>query len=138
MLVFVAFGGLMSFMVYRCMKTPVNLVSAAYYRDEIAYQQVIDSREKANALQGKVNFSEATASIGLYLPADMKHKKITGDIVLYCAADARRDRQFTLQTDSAGFQSIPKKTLVPGSYIIKLSWQADSIRYYHEQSLTIH
>lgn len=137
-LVFIGFGTMMSFMVYRCMKVPVNLVSKEYYRDEIAYQEVIDSRAKTNALSSKVKLSESEETIGLTLPAEMKHRKVEGNIVLYCPADARYDRQFVLQTDSGASQSLSKATLVPGSYVVKISWKADSTNYYSEEPLTIH
>ena len=41
----------------RCMQTPVDLVSEHYYKDELAYQQVIDGTRKANALSGKVGLT---------------------------------------------------------------------------------
>ena len=137
-LVFIGFGAMMSFMVYRCMKVPVNLVSKEYYRDEIAFQEVIDSRAKTNALGSKVKLSESKDAIDLTLPAEMKQKKVEGNILLYCPADARYDRQFALQTDSAASQSLSKETLAPGSYVVKISWKADSTNYYSEESLIIH
>ena len=138
LLVFAAFGSMMSFMVYRCMKEPVNLVSKEYYRDEIAYQEVIDSREKTNALSSRVKLLENNTSIAIILPAEMKEKKVTGNILLYCPADARYDREFVLHTDSAASQSVSKKSLAPGRYLVKISWKADSTNYYSEKPLTIH
>ncbi|WP_167290522.1 FixH family protein [Paraflavitalea devenefica] len=137
-LVFIGFGAMMSFMVYRCMKVPVNLVSKEYYRDEIAYQEEIDSRAKTNALSGKVILLESKEAIGLTLPAEMKYRKVEGNIVLYCPADARYDRQFVLQTDSAASQLLSKETLAPGSYVVKISWKTDGANYYSEEPLTIH
>jgi hypothetical protein len=137
-LVFVAFGGMMSFMVYRCMKMPVNLVSKSYYVDEIAYQQVIDSRDNTRGLDGKVKVLEEKEFICISLPVDMKDKKIAGSIVLYCPVNARFDRQFALQTDSVAYQAVGKESLVPGNYVVKISWTADGKSYYDEQPLTIH
>jgi hypothetical protein len=138
LLVFIAFGSMMSFMVYRCLQVPVNLVSKEYYRDEIAYQQVIDSREKTNALEGKVNFSQDATSIAISLPAEMKHKPLNGNILLYCPANMRNDRQFNLVTDSAASQLLSKQSLVPGNYVVKISWQSGNTSYYSEEPLTIH
>lgn len=137
-LVFIGFGTMMSFMVYRCMKVPVNLVSKEYYRDEIAFQEVIDSRAKTNALGSKIKLSETKNAIGLTLPDEMKQQKVEGKILLYYPANARYDRQFVLQTDSAAFQSLSKETLVPGKYVIKISWKSAGINYYSEEPFTIH
>lgn len=138
LLVFVAFGSMMSFMVYRCMKQPVNLVSKEYYRDEIAFQEVIDSRAKTNALSSKIKLSESEDAIGITMPAEMKRQKMEGNILLYCPANARYDRQFTLQADSAAFQALPKKEVTPGSYIVKISWRSNNVNYYSEEPLIIH
>jgi nitrogen fixation protein FixH len=115
----------MSYLVYRCMKEPVNLVSKEYYREEIAYQDVIDSRKN-------------TSTLSSTLPAEMKHKKTAGKILLYYPANAKYDRQFTLQTDTTAFQALSKETLMPGNYVVKITWQAGGTNYYSEQPITIH
>ena len=120
------------------MKVPVNLVSAAYYRDEIAYQEVIDSRDKANALTGKIHLSQDTGAVHLALPAEMKHRSLTGKLLFYCPANMQYDRQFELTADSALSQTISKKLLMPGSYVVKVSWQSDNSRYYSETPLTLY
>ncbi len=45
----------MSYMIYRCMNVPVNLVSKAYYKDEIAYQEVIDAKKNTLELRQLTN-----------------------------------------------------------------------------------
>ncbi|MBO9562283.1 MAG: FixH family protein [Niastella sp.] len=137
-LVFIAFGAMMSYLVYRCMKVPVNLVSKEYYREEIAYQEVIDSRNNTGTLSTAIQLTENKETIGLFLPAEMKHKKTAGKILLYYPANAKYDRQFPLQTDSAAFQALSKETLMPGNYVVKISWQSDGTHYYSEQPFTIH
>jgi hypothetical protein len=67
----------------------------------------------------------------------MKHRSVTGNVVLYCPSNIRYDREFALQTDTAATQSFSKKALIPGNYIVKVSWQAAGVNYYHEQPLTI-
>jgi hypothetical protein len=137
-LVFIAFGVMMSYLVYRCMKVPVNLVSKEYYREEIAYQEVIDSRKNASTLGSNIQLTQNKETIGLTLPAGMKHKKTAGKILLYYPANAKYDRQFTLQTDTAAFQALNKETLMPGNYVVKITWQADGTNYYSEQPFIIH
>lgn len=137
-LIFVAFGAMMSYLVYRCMKVPVNLVSKEYYREEIAFQEVIDSRKNTNALSGGVQLTEQASTVNLTLPVEMKHKRTEGKIQFYCPANAGYDRQFDLQTDSAAFQALSKEALMPGNYVVKISWQAEGTNYYSEHPITIH
>ncbi len=72
LLVFGGFGCLMTYMVYRCMQTPVNLVAQEYYRDELAYQAVIDSKKEVAQLNSQVKLQQEQDSISIRLPREMK------------------------------------------------------------------
>jgi hypothetical protein len=135
--VFIAFAGMISFMVYRCMQTPVNLVSDHYYKDELAYQDVIDGTRHANALTGKVEFLKGTDGIAVQLPLEMQAHIIKGTIFFYCPSDAGRDRRVPLNVDAGGRQAITAGLLLSGHYTVKLSWETDGVRYFNEQSITI-
>src|SRR5450631_3959627 len=97
--VFIAFSGMISYMVFRCMETPVNLVNKEYYRDELAYQDLIDGAKKANGLSGKVTVRQEAATISLQLPPEMKNLELKGTVFFYCPSDMSRDRHLNLETD---------------------------------------
>lgn len=137
LLVFVGFGGLMSFMVYRCMQSPVNLVAKEYYRDELAYQQVIDGKALAQQLSSDVQVQQSSDSIRIQLPAEMKEQAIKGQVQFYCAADSRKDRHFALQLDDAALQRLPNKLILPGQYMVKVDWLVGDARYYSETPFTV-
>jgi hypothetical protein len=136
LLVFVVFGSGISYMVYRCMRTPVDLVSAEYYKDELAYQHVIDGTRQADALSGKVQLVSMGGRIRLLLPAEMRDKPVTGTIQFYCPYDETRDRNIPLHADAEGVQDIPPGQVTPGNYTVKVSWETGSTGYYHEQSFS--
>ena len=136
-IVFLAFGGMISFMVYRCMQTPVDLVAREYYKDELNYQQVIDASQRAGRLSGKVNLRQEETRLALYMPKEMEHMQLTGSIQLYCPSDAGKDRRFVLQTDDAGRQYIGMDQVRPGRYTVRVQWQDRGEQYYVEEPLTI-
>ncbi|WP_431209536.1 FixH family protein [Puia sp. P3] len=84
------------FLVYRCMKTPVDLVSSDYYKDELIYQQVIDAIKRANSLSGGVVVREGRGMISLELPAEMQGVPVQGTVSFYCPSDVSRDRRIAL------------------------------------------
>ena len=137
LVVFIAFGSMISFMVYRCMKTPVNLVSEQYYKDELAYQQVIDGTRQANALSGQLVLALAGSVIHVHLPVEMRGKTIKGKIFFYCPADITRDRSIPLQMDAAGQQEIRQGVVSNGHYTVKVSWESGGLNYYMQQPFTI-
>jgi hypothetical protein len=141
LLVFAAFGGMISYMVYRCMQTPVDLVNKEYYRDELVYQEVIDGSKKANALSGKLKLRQEAGIISLQLPEEMKNTGtgLKGNIFFYCPSDVTKDRHIILQPDSAARQEITTgdKALLPGHYTVKVQWENKGIRYFTEQPFLV-
>jgi hypothetical protein len=137
-LVFMVFGSMISFMVYRCMQTPVNLVSEQYYNEEVAYQKVIDGTKHANALSGKLVLAhQAGEGIRLILPAEMRGRLVKGTIFFYCPLDAGSDRRIPLNTDGMGEQEIGKDRVPGGHYTVKVNWEAGGVNYFMEKPFVI-
>lgn len=138
MLVFLVFVGMMSYLVYRCVKTNYDLVSTEYYKEELSYQQVIDGASRANQLGNKPGISQSGHEIILQLPNEMKNTSVKGTAWFYYAPDAKRDRQITLNTNAAGKQAINSGQFFPGSYTVKIKWESKGQQYYSEEFVTIH
>lgn len=135
--VFILFAGLISYMVYRCVQTPVNLVTEEYYKDEIAYQQIIDGTKNANDLGQHVSFQQQDSAIIIQLPAAMQGQVVKGSVLFYCANDAGKDKKFTLQTAGNTQQRINTNKVLPGTYMVKTEWWQGKQYYYNQQPVTI-
>lgn len=136
-IVFLAFAAFILLLVYKSMHTDFQLVSKEYYKEELAYQQVIDGSNRANRLSSAVSVQQIKDELIVQLPSEMKFKNITGDIWLYCPTDDKKDRKLKLILDDNGRQVISTKTILPAGYLIKINWQADAQTYYNEQHLQI-
>lgn len=136
MMVFIAFGLFMGFLVYSCMKTPVSLVSAEYYKDELNYQQVIEGAQRANGLASKAAVSVQHDRVLLQLPA-RDSGQLKGKVLFYCVNDMRHDRRLALETSSAGQQEFPLSLFSAGRYIVKMDWSVNGENYYTEQEIVI-
>lgn len=128
---------MISYMVYRCMQTPVNLVSSNYYKDELAYQEVIDGTRAANRLSTRPVLTETSGDMFLTMPAEMRGRSLDGVVVFYCPSDMTRDRRVPLRPDADGRQRIEGRLVPPGNYTVKVSWRVGATLYYAEQPLQI-
>jgi len=137
LLVFIAFTGLMSYMTYRCMQTPVELVAREYYRDELAFQKVIDGSNNANALSRSVAISEKSGKIIIEFPPEMRNCLLTGDILFYHAANEARDRNVKMHVLSGGKLELDRNLTGPGQFTVKITWNSQSKNYYSEQHFTV-
>jgi hypothetical protein len=137
LITFVVFGSGMIFLVYRCMKTEFELVDKDYYKNELAYQQVIDATQRTGKLSSAARFMQSDHGLQLQLPPEMKGRTITGEILFYCAYDSRKDKRIPLALNGTAFQQFDQRMLTPGSYVAKLSWSDGPEQYYYEAPLTI-
>lgn len=126
-----------SVLVYLCMRTPVDLVSTDYYKDELAYQQVIDAVKRTNSLSGGVVLREEGRRISLQLPAEMKNVAVEGAVSFYCPSDMAKDRKVVLAPDAVAHQEIDASGIEPGRYSVRVRWTSGGVLYFNEQSINI-
>lgn len=136
-LAFCTFVVFMFVMVYKSMKTDFQLVTKEYYKDELAYQQVIDGTNRANNLSGALEVTQAHNELIIQLPMEMKGKAISGNIWLYCSSDDKKDRRLDLTVDENGRQTVSTKNILPANYLLKVTWKANELNYYNEQHITL-
>lgn len=136
-LVFIAFGCMMSYLVYRCIKTNVEMVSNDYYKDELVYQQVIDQTARANDLSEKLKIQKEGTAVVFHFPNEVKNTVVKGIAWFYCPANARKDRKIILNVNANGLQYAPEREFIPGNYIVKVNWNSSGKDYYSEQAISI-
>jgi nitrogen fixation protein FixH len=135
--VFIVFAAGMIYLVYRCMHVNTALVTKEYYKEELKYQDIIEGTKMANALREKVQLVQDGDVITVQLPAEMKNEKVSGNIWFYCAADVKKDRNVSIETNPEAMQRIDKKILLPGLYTVKFDWSSNKKHYHAEQTFTI-
>ena len=135
---FLAFAGMMIYMVVQCMHTKYDLVSKDYYKDELKYQQVIDGASRANQLGSRTTVMQSDNNLVIQLPNEMQQKTVTGSLLFYSADNAQKDRTIALQVNDQAVQTIDSRNFLPGSYTVKISWESNGATYYSEVPVTIH
>jgi len=135
---FCLFAGMMTYLVYQSMHTRYDLVSKEYYKEELQYQQIIDGTQRAALLSTPVTITQADTIFILRLPPEMKQQIVSGNVLFYCAGDAQKDRNLSLQPDEDAAQYINVSQFLPGNYTVKVRWQANGQQYYSELFTTIH
>lgn len=137
LITFIVFGAGMSLLVYKSVTAKFELVSKEYYKDELAYQQIIDGKKNAEGLSANVTVTQDEKNIVLQLPEEMKGKNISGTVWFYSAADETKDRKFEIKTDAEGNQVFEKKIFFHINYRVKINWKADDKNYYTEIDLEL-
>ena len=134
---FVAFAGMIIYMVFQSVQTKYDLVSKEYYKDELQYQQIIDGASRANQLSQQVSIVQTNDDIIIRLPDEMKNTQVTGNILFYSADNAQKDIRLSLQVNNDARQQISSRPFIPGNYTAKVRWESGGKQYYSEQFITI-
>lgn len=106
-----------------------EMVSDNYYEDELVYQQVIDAKNNADALNEKPKYAQNANGIQIQFPKSITIDKQEVDFHLFRTDDAKLDVEKELKADGAGRIHIPNQILFPGSYTLKINWSTDGKPY---------
>jgi hypothetical protein len=136
-LAFVLFAGFIFYLAYSCMNTHFDLVSKDYYKEELEYQNVINSKQNAAQLSKEISLKNDNKKITLSLPEELKAKEVKGTIHFYAIQDAQRDQNLNLSFDQNGEQIIDANKFYPGSYKAKIQYSCAGKDYYSEMPLNL-
>jgi hypothetical protein len=132
-LVFVA--GIM-FLVVKSNNQKVDLVTADYYSEELRYQERIEESGRAAALSSPLLCSISHGLLTITFPTEFKERKISGEVLLYCPADEKKDIRQTL--DVAGnLIKVELPEINKGAHIVMVKWKAEGSAYYFEKNIFI-
>ena len=134
MFVYIAFVAGMGILVFKASSQKFDLVTTDYYDQELKYQQVINQAANSSRLSAPVTIERNKGELKISFPNEMKRKKKLVDFYLYYAADAKKDFRRSFELDENEIvQALPVG--MKGMYELKLSWEAEGVKYYFEQKL---
>ena len=134
--VYVVFIAGILFMVFKSSSEKSDLVTTDYYAKELKYQEKIDEMNRVSALSTEVAVVIKDNELIVLFPKDFAGRKLTGEAVLYCPSDEKKDlkNNFTVQDE-------PLKIIIPaknrGLHELHLSWKDGGVTYYFEKKIFI-
>ncbi len=136
-LVYTGFAVMIICLVVASSNQKIDLVSKDYYKDEIAYQQVIDASKNQANLAGSLTIHANQQEIIIDFPAEFGNKKLSGTVHLYSAVNKDWDKDIIINTDSRQI-IIPRSGLQRTIYVIKVSYSVEGRNFYHESQIDLH
>ena len=134
MFVYIAFVAGILFLAFKANSEKFDLVTKDYYDQELKYQQVIDQAANTSKLSAPLTIERKEGELKISFPDEMKNKKKLVDFYLYYAADAKKDFRKTFElNENELIQGLPAG--MKGMYGLKLSWEAEGVKYYFEKKL---
>jgi nitrogen fixation protein FixH len=137
--VFVLFAGYIGYMVQQAMRTSVDLVSADYYQQELAYGQRMKSVARTAALPAPVELThDADArEVRVQLPASLAGQALQGQVHFFRPSDQKLDFALPLRPNAELRQRLSTAAMRPGYWRVRLDFTAGEQAYFVEKELLI-
>jgi len=131
-LLYVGFVSLMIVLVYKCANLKVDVINKDYYAEELVYQKQIDRQQRTATLIEQPSWNLTSENIVFTFPELKDKQSIDGSVEFYCPSDETKDKTFKIALDDNHTFTLPKSTLSPGRYKLKLFWANGAVEYYNE------
>ena len=131
-----AFVVMMLWLVISSSRQKFDLVSTDYYKDEIAYQHVLDASKNQAALTGALVIRANEQIVSITFPGEFSGKIIKGTVNFYSAVSKDWDRSVVLNAANNEV-SIDRGLLRKTNYTLKLSYSVDGKNYYQENDINL-
>jgi hypothetical protein len=132
---FVLFAIFIGVLTVICVRQEVNLVSADYYKEELAYQHRIDDMQNANQLAEMPGILVVDSNLEINFAA---FNTLEGaEINLFRPSDARLDRRFVFQRSNGLTQRFAIGDMPRGKYEARMTWFMNGKKYYLEKTLVL-
>lgn len=124
------------FMAFKSFQTDFDLVTEDYYAKELAYQGIIEKKSNEQKLTETVALKRTADGIELRFPADQA-ANVNGAVQFFRSSDKDLDRLFELSPNTEGVQLFSFSHFSPGSYKVKVDWEANGVAYYKELKIVL-
>jgi len=120
------------FMVFMAASQSFHLVSEEYYEEELAFQTIIDASEMAFDLKPVVEVQPK--EVVIQFPAELP---VAVQLHFYSPQSAKKDRKMNFENLKEGPIIVPRKTLLPGRYTLKMKWENGQRDFYQEVEIEV-
>ncbi len=132
-----SFVVLIASLVTMSMRQHFDLVSPDYYKQEVAYQQVIDAGKNQSVLSAPIFMHATAGEVKISLPEEFSDKHSLASIHFYSPVNSEWDQTFSMPVSGTGI-TISRSKLRDTRYIVKMDITTDGKKYYQESEIMLH
>lgn len=114
----------------------IDLVTDQYYEAETQFQEKINKTKRAKSLDEPIQWSVSEKGLTIQYPQNSMDQNLSGSIQLYCPANDKNDRNFTVVSQNHQ-QFIPTSQIPSGRYKLQIDWKNGGNTYWNEDVVLI-
>lgn len=114
----------------------VNMVHRDYYEKGVDHTATME-KEQRSATFASTIIVEATAdSVTITFPAEIAATVQKGEVLFFRPSDHNKDTSYPLGLNGP-IMKVSRKNLIPGRYIVKLTWTSAGLEYEVDKNLIL-
>jgi len=114
----------------------VNMVHRDYYEKGVDHTSTMQKNQRSAAYASLINIKTTNDSVVLVFPPEMRTAVEQGEVLFFRPSDHNKDLSFPLRKDGDQM-NIDKSNLVPGRYIVKITWTSAGLEYEVDKTIII-
>lgn len=118
------------------MRQDVNLVHKDYYEKGVDYTDKMNVDVRSIPFEDKIQIDDENEYLLIRFDESMVTEIDSGNVLLYRPSSSKQDVSFPF-VFSGNTLKIPRKNLISGRYILKLSWYSEGLKYEIDRSVNI-
>lgn len=126
--------GFLAFLVNKTFEYKINKVSDDYYEKGLNHTQQMNRVENTRLFSKEFDVIH-TDVCTVHFPEFFKNKTINGEVLFFRPSDYSKDLSFPISLDTNCNQVFSLDNFYKGKYIVKATFDTDSIPYYLEKEI---
>jgi len=127
----------MSYLVFRCVSQPAEMVNDNYYENELQYQDNINAKVNGDEYVESFSITIHGNKIRLTLPKELTTNFTKASVIFYCVSDKTADIKMVLQNSSDGIYYFDASSWKKLNFIAKISIVSGGKKYFHELTIQL-
>jgi hypothetical protein len=132
---FIFFAVFIAALVSVCMRQEVSLVSNQYYKEDLQYQQELESLNNASALASKPAITLTNSAV--VIEYANWQRVSSGKLSIQRPSDESLDKQYALESLSSSQVTVAMDRMPAGLYKLKFEWQENGVRFSIHKTIVV-
>lgn len=114
----------------------VNLVHKDYYEKGVDYTEQMNITSRSAQFGNSIQIDQQKELLQVLFDASVAAKIDSGMVLLYRPSNSNQDVFYPMIFSDSSLK-IPKEKLIPGRYIMKMSWYSGGLKYEVDKTVNI-
>ncbi len=133
LLIFLA--AVITFVVFAFLQD-VNMVHRDYYEKGVDHSATMEKTQRSAAYSSLIRVEAAADSVTITFPAEIAATVQKGEVLFFRPSDHNKDTSHPLALKGPTMK-ISRENMIPGRYIVKLSWTSAGLEYEVDKNLIL-